>query len=285
MPTSVLRAEGDTTVALLQTGAVVKQHSSSSDRLAQGASAEASLEASGGARSRISGAPLVDQHLVICNAYASDSPLEILHVDQQRPLTSDRALNYKECREFTLPLMEGDRLDFKAGGHNVGTFHATSMPKAAASLLLVPRGRDRFTRSLAFESHAFADLKNPQIAVVDAFRGNATGSLHIKENLKAAAPPGRAAMEEALRFNSVVAVAAGDYHVGLAETESSGALTALPLRASPRAKCVVMRVGGGYHQGVAFPQELVVFSNWAAARLTPLWMAAVAAFLAFASTY
>merc|ERR1719253_468173 len=97
-------------------------------------------------------------------------------------LTQDKPLAYKECNEFTLPLMEGNRLDFRSGGHDVGTFHATSMPKVTSSLLLIPRQREGSLRSLAFESHAFADVKSPQIAVVDAYRGNETNLVNLMEN-------------------------------------------------------------------------------------------------------
>jgi len=230
--------------------------------------------------------PLVDQHLTICNAYPSSSALDVLHVDQQVLLTQSQAIKYKECREFTFPLMEGDRLDFTAGGLDVGTFHATSMPKTSASLLLIPRRRDASSRSLAFESHAFANLKSPQIAVIDAFRGNKTGLVHIKESPKHEGKPSRkASLVEALRFSSVVAVAPGEYDLSLAGDESNSNITALPLRVSPHAKCVVMRVGGGFHQGVAFPQELVIFSNWATSSLRSAWLPVVTAFLFLASLF
>lgn len=206
------------------------------------------------------GPALVQQHLTVCNAYRGSDPLNIMHVDHRVQLTKDKPLKYKECQEFTLPLMDGDRLDFKAGGKDVGTFHATSMPKASASLLLIPRHREGSSKALAFDSHAFADLKSPQIAVVDAYHGNESTTPHIIENLEEV-EEGKPPLTEALRFGSVVAVAPGKYNVALLGQNATADLTVAPLQAGTRAKCVIMRVGGGKFQGLAFPQELVVFPN------------------------
>lgn len=238
---------------------------------------QASMAQQGARRSRITiGMPQVQHHLTICNAYHATAPLEILHVDQHVWLTKDKPLKYKDCQEFTLPLLEGDRLDFKSGGTEIGTFHATSMPKASTSLLLIPRHREGSARALTFESHAFADLKNPQIAVVDAYRGNETSTVNIVENLNDV-EAGKAALTEALRFNSVVAVAPGKYNIALMGSTAKGAdIKAMPINAAARSKCVIMRVGG---QGLAFPQELVVFSNSAASRWISTAIAMVVAVL------
>jgi len=232
----------------------------------QALSSDASSEHGGTVKSGMTAATaLVQQHLTVCNAYpAGSGPLEIFHVDRHVMLTQHKPLKYKECQEFTLPLMSGDRLDFKVAGANVGTFHATSMPKVSASLLLIPRrkeGERNSSRALAFESHAFADLKSPQIAVVDAYHGNSSSSVNIIENMEDV-QSGDTPLTEALRFNSVVAVAPGKYNIALLNMEQKGNLTATPLRAGNRAKCVIMRVGGTPQPGeVAFPQELVVFPN------------------------
>lgn len=212
-------------------------------------------------RSRITiGIPFVQHHMTVCNAYHAAAPLEILHVEQRMVLTKDSPLRYKDCREFTLPLVEGDRLDFKSSGTTVGTFHITSMPKASASLLLIPRHREGSSRALTFDSHAFADLTSPQIAVVDAYLGNDTRTVNIIENL-GQAEAAQIPLTEALRYNSVVAVSPGKYDIALFSSGTGENITAMPLRAGARAKCVVMRVGGGMHNGVEVPQELVVFPN------------------------
>lgn len=234
-------------------------------------------------RSKITiGVPLVQHHMTVCNAYHSTAPLEITHVDQHISLTKDKPLKYKECQEFTLPLGEGNRLDFKSNGQDVGTFHATSMPKASTSLLLIPRHREGSSRALAFDSHAFADLKSPQIAVVDAYHGKQATTVNIIENLDET-EAGQTPLAEALRYNSVVAVAPGKYNVALLESGATSNFTAMPLHAGTRSKCVVMRVGGGIHDGVAFPQELVVFPNSAFRQFASASILMVAAFLLFAS--
>lgn len=223
------------------------------------------------------GTPLVHQHLTMCNAYSSS--LEVMHTDQQVQLTVDAPLKYKECKEFAIPLAEGDHLDFRDHGRNVGTFRATTMPKASASLLLIVRHRHGAEKgsekALTFESHAFADLSNAQIAVVDAYRGNATSVVHIIDNQEDEAGISTP-MHEALRFNTVAAIAPGQYDIALmdnhtaATSKPTAALQAL--HAPMRSKCVVMRVGGDV-SGVAFPQELVVFPKSRAARDGSVFMA------------
>merc|ERR1711924_173029 len=109
----------------------------------------------------------VKQQLVICNAYTSKKGLDVIQVRTMDRLTGTSPLAYKQCREYELPLQEGDQIDFKAGELDVGTFYATGLPKSSASLLLVPHRREPNSASISFESHAFADMKSPQIAVVD----------------------------------------------------------------------------------------------------------------------
>jgi len=223
-------------------------------------------------RSRITfGTSVPQQHLTLCNAYGASAPLEILHVDRHTVLTKDKPLKYKECQEFMLPLAEGDQLDFKSGGLYVGTFHATSMPKASASLLLIPRRQDS-SGALAFESHMFAEVESPQIAVMDAYHGNGTSTVNIVEDF------GEEPMAETLHFNSVVAVNPGMYNIALTDSGGNGTLAALSLHAQARSKCVVMRVGGPALEGLPFPQELVVFPNsatgqWSSVKsvLSSLW--------------
>jgi len=222
---------------------------------------------SGRSTKKILKQPEVEQQLVICNAYASPSFLDIDHVQTLDRLTGNAPLRYKECREFTMPLAEGDQLDFKAGNLDVGTFYATGLPKSSASLLLIPHRRDSHSVAISFESHAFADLQSPQIAVVDAYRGgNGEGSVKISDML----PEGSAIqpVEEMLKFSSVVAVNPGNYKVmltgGASDTNSTDAdpSTHVPLLVQNQAKYVVMRVGTDSTTGKGekpYPQELVVF--------------------------
>jgi hypothetical protein len=222
--------------------------------------AVASFPASAGNAYKTTSNGFVQQHLTICNAYHGVAPLEILHPNQQITLTNEKPLGYKECQEFVFPLEEGDHLDFKSGGVGVGTFHATKMPKASVSLLLVPRHRDASTRAMAFESHAFANVKSPQIAVVDAYGGNRTSMVNIIEKAEYL-EPGMDPLTETLRFNSIVAVAPGKYDIALLSSNSSENPVVTPLHAKDGGKSVVIRVGGSGRAGLALPQELVVFNS------------------------
>jgi len=212
--------------------------------------------------------PQVEHQLVICNAYASPKALEIVHVRAHQSLTRGSPLAYKQCRDFSVPLEEGDQLDFKAGSLNVGTFYTTGLPKSAGSLLLIPNRRSPHAVGVSFQSHAFSELKSPQIAVIDAFRSSKvqTGGIKIIEPLAPNDKAGKTRVEEELNFDSVVAVNPGQYEIALTGTGASSAssMTA-PLNAVGSSKYVVMRLGteGGSQSG-KYPQELVVFPNRAA---------------------
>lgn len=223
----------------------------------------------------------VEQHLLICNAYASPVSLDIYHSEPSSDInssnayaspvdriTGSRPVAYKECREFEIPLEEGDQLDFKEGKVNVGTFYATSLPTSTTSLLLVPQRRDSQSKSMRFESHAFANLQSPQIAVVDAYKGNGQTDVSIGEVLPAGSTS--EPVVEMLKFSSVVAVNRGNYKI--ASTGSLGqplVPVAKVLLAQDKAKYVVMRVGFESVSGsiASYPQELVVFSRSGALRL------------------
>jgi len=214
-------------------------------------------------------APTVEHTLVICNAYASPKPLEILQVRGRASLTQGNPLGYKKCQDFTVPLQEGDQLDFKAGGLDVGTFYATGLPKSPTSLLLIPHRRTAHSVGLSFESHAFAEVKSPQIAVIDAYRGKSSSQsskVKIIETLPESTEKDaeKAKIEEELNFNSVVAVNPGQYEVSLSGTGGDNA-TVFPLNAIGASKFVVMRLGvedESSHVG-HYPLELIVYPNTA----------------------
>mmetsp|Transcript_9125 Transcript_9125/g.14532 ORF Transcript_9125/g.14532 Transcript_9125/m.14532 type:complete len:283 (+) Transcript_9125:34-882(+) len=208
----------------------------------------------------------IPQQLVICNAYTSEKPLEILHVRRQRSLGG---LAYRQCAEFTLPLEDGDQLDFKAGQIDIGTFFATGLPQYTGSLLLVAHRRNSGSSGLAFESHAFADLEHPQIACIDTYHGkNSTDTGVVKisatEPISDSADGGELTqIEDELKFSSVVAVNAGKYNVALSGNNSER-MTKVPLNAEGNGKYVVMRVGGDWRKGNKigyYSQELVVFPS------------------------
>lgn len=194
----------------------------------------------------------VTHSLIVCNAYCSTKPAEIHSLTKQMKLTA-QPLAYKQCREMSLELEEGERLDFKVDGYSIGIFHATGLPKNSAKLLLVPHLKGPGTLLASFDSHAYSDAPHTsQLAVVDAYVGNPVGSLQIKERGMRM----KKAKDEELRPHSVVALNAGSYQVSLQDVEEK-VIGASNVRVGDETKHVAMRVGvEGY-----FEQELVVFPN------------------------
>merc|ERR1719465_89859 len=80
---------------------------------------------------------------------------------------------YKSCREFKTNLKAGDKLKFKVGDANAGTFSISDLPNTDALLLLVIHRHDTLTNAVSFESHVFANLLNAQIAIIDTYKGSA----------------------------------------------------------------------------------------------------------------
>lgn len=236
---------------------------------------------SGHRHSLLASPPTVHQSMMICNAYASPKMLDIMLVRTRQSLTEGSPLAYKQCKDFDLPLQEGDQLDFKAGSLEVGSFYATGLPKSAASLLLVPHRRSPHSVGMSFDSHAFAELESPQIAVVDVYNGKAKtsfGTVKISESFvggEADAKP----VEEELKFNSVVAVNPGKYGISLT------GLGMVPLQAGGKGKYVVLKVGveEDGKDGGQYPQELVVFPS-SASSLSITLVAMLACFLGVSSS-
>jgi len=218
----------------------------------------------------------VTHSLIVCNAYCSDKPAEIHSLTKQMKLTA-QPLQYKQCRDMSLELEEGERLDFKVDGYSIGIFHATGLPKTSNKLLLVPHLKGPGTLLASFDSHAYSDSHTSQLAVVDAYVGNPVGALQIKERGMRM----KKAKEESLRPNSVVALNAGSYQVSLADVEDK-VIGAMNVRVGEETKHVAMRVGvEGY-----FEQELVVYpqaESSDSARAYPALVALTASIACFLS--
>jgi len=207
----------------------------------------------------------IPQQLVICNAYTSEVPLQIVQVRTQQILNPHGYLAYKQCGEFAVPLEDGDQLDFKAGRLDIGTFFATGLPQYKSTLVLVARRRKFGSVGLGFESHAFADLANPQIAVIDTYHGKNTGVVKISETVPITDDKeggGLTLIEDELKFSSVVAVNAGKYQVALMGNGTEN-MTKVSLNAVGKGKYVVMRIGSESIPSRAgyYPQELIVFPS------------------------
>lgn len=205
-----------------------------------------------------------EQNLRICNAFANDAPLDITHVRLNTALGS---LKYKTCEDFKMQLDEGDQLDFKAAGTDVGTFAVAGLPLASRILLLIVHKRSG-SMGASFKSHAFAEEApgSAQIAVIDTYAGEKkiTDKVHIQD---IAEPNITLRKSEALPLNSVVSIAPGSYQVTMNKAGPNAA--GAELSAEGKTSYVVMRVGEGAtlkEKAGSFPEELVVFPSPGGAR-------------------
>jgi len=191
--------------------------------------------------------------LRICNAYPGTAAINIYKGKGDR-LNADGPMPYKTCNDFLTPLKSGDKLEFKIGDANAGTFSISDLPNNDAVLFLVVHRHDTLSTAVSFESHVFANLLNAQVAIIDTYKGAAKSEPRIMD----AASAGKSARSEELRFESVVAVNPGVYDVALVgsdgKTKAKNSLVALN-----RESYIVLRTGVEAKQGPSYPQELVVY--------------------------
>merc|ERR1719281_1562581 len=186
-----------------------------------------------------------------CNAYPYAAPLDVYR-NRNEKLTDD-PMPYKTCREFKMPLKAGDKLKFKVGDANAGTFSISDLPNNDAVLLLVIHRHDTLTNAVAFESHVFAKLLNSQLAIIDTYKGSEKASIRITDTKG----DDKNKRGEDLHYNSVVAVNSGDYDVILKGTDGKVKSKA-KLVAVDKESYVILRVGVEAQQGQSYPQEVVV---------------------------
>jgi len=204
--------------------------------------------------------------LRVCNAYPFAASLDVFRGKGEK-LTDTSAMPYKACRDFTAPLKTGDKLEFKVGDATAGTFAVADLPSNDAVLLLVVHRHDTLSTAVSFESHVFANLANPQIVVLDTYKGKAKAHTTIMdfESTEKKDHKEKARSEE-LRFDSVVAVNPGQYEVSLAgddgEVKAKTSLVALN-----HESYVVFRSGVEAQHGAAWGQELVVYPQSDVTRL------------------
>ncbi|CAK0807100.1 unnamed protein product [Prorocentrum cordatum] len=136
---------------------------------------------------------------------------------------------YETCRDFSVPLKVGDKLEFKIGEATTGTFAVSELPASDSVLLLVVARHDPLSTAVSFESHVFSNMESPQVAIIDAYEGSAKGKAVISDAQVKGGPPAR---REELRYSSVVSVLAGEYTVELDGAKgpetASKSLVALP---------------------------------------------------------
>jgi hypothetical protein len=188
--------------------------------------------------------------LRVCNAYPYAAALDLFRSKEKLTASS---MPYKNCEDFKAQLKAGDKLEFKVGDANAGTFSVSDLPNNDAVLLLVIYRHDTLSTAVSFESHVFANLLNAQVAVIDTYKGSAKASLKIKDSSNS-----KTARQEDLRYDSVVAVNPGEYEVALVGTDGA-AVSKSPLVALNRESYITLRVGVEAQSGQAYPQELVVY--------------------------
>jgi len=215
--------------------------------------------------------------LRVCNAYPYSAALDVFRGESEK-LTSDSPMHYKTCKDFTAPLISGDKLQFKVGDASAGTFSVSDLPSNDAVLLLVIHRHDTLSTAVSFESHVFASLENAQVAVIDTYKGAAKSTLKIMDaSTKDKAQTSRS---EELRYDSVVAVNPGLYDVELVGVDGKASANS-QLVALNRESYIIIRTGVEAQQGPAYLQELLIFPNSDPAILRSSAMTATSASMAF----
>jgi len=191
------------------------------------------------------------RRLRVCNAYPYPTALDIF-VGATK-MTEPEPMEYKACRDFEAELTPGDKLVFKVGDANAGTFTVSDLPNNDAVLLLVIYRHDTLSTAVSFESHVYANLLNAQVAIVDTYKGTDKARLKIVDHEDA-----KTSRSEELRFDSVVAVNPGKYDAIL-ETPEGEEVSTSPFVALDRQSYVILRTGVKAQQGSSYQQEIVVF--------------------------
>lgn len=190
--------------------------------------------------------------LRVCNAYPYGAALDVYKAKEDK-LTSDEPMGYKQCRDFNAQLNAGDKLEFRVGDANAGTFSVSELPNNDAVLLLVIYRHDTLSTAVSFESHVFANLLNAQIAVIDTYKGSKKAALKIQDHENA-----KTSRSEELRFDSVVAVNPGLYDAVLLGMDGEEKVHE-PMVCLNRESYVILRTGVEAQQGPSYPMELIVY--------------------------
>jgi len=208
--------------------------------------------------------------LRVCNAYAFDTGIQIFFKARRLPspwvkraetirLTDDsRTLTYKTCRDFgAIPdLGVGGQFAFKLGRQlhmNIGTFVVTMLPARASLLQLVVFRRDDRNTAAGFVSHAFGNQPNPEVALVDAYRGPSSSGMDVK-----ALSTGS---HQELQFGKAVMLSPGWYEWQLTGDHSAGyhGGKAIGYKLLEGGRYAAIRVGVEAHKGPSFHEELWIY--------------------------
>lgn len=196
--------------------------------------------------------------LRVCNAYPFPSSIDAFVHQGSLKLNSD-PLMYKTCADFTTSIATGDRIEFKVGDINAGTFTIQELPNNDAILMLILYRHDAESSAIAFESHVFSNVATAQVAILDVYRGPSRSELRIDHAAQPGPGPANVSQSELLRFDSVVAVDPGVYELALRDPKNASARRSAELVALPRGAYVAIRCGVDAAEGADYPEELVIF--------------------------
>lgn len=209
--------------------------------------------------------------LRLCNAYAFGNAMRVSHIagktsstpaEYPKPeaLTDESGpLPFKHCTDVPgVRLADGSVLDFKMvnGDLHVGSFAVTDLPPRPSMLQLVIHRHDDFTTTADFTSHVFDDTYNPQVVVVDAYRGAARSWMQVRDSSSSFGQP--------LNFGTVVTLKPGSYEWDLYTGGTDVRPTHpqldkhLMVELEAHQKYTAIRVGADAIAGPSFPEELVV---------------------------
>jgi len=203
--------------------------------------------------------------LRICNAYPYSYPMDV-YLGKEKLTAS--SLLYKKCAQFSPSLKVGDKLDFKIGDSSAGSFTVSELPANDAVLVIVIFRHDTLSTAVSFESHVFANLMNAQIAVLDTYRGAAQAVPLIRDVKTFQNEKNHVQRSEELRYDSVVAVNQGLYEVMLKGSQDGKTKATAEFVALDRESYMVIRCGVEAQQGQAFPQDLMIFPESDASKLS-----------------
>jgi predicted nucleic acid-binding Zn-ribbon protein len=206
-----------------------------------------------------------EQTLRICNAY----PFAVGGVE-----VLDTKIAYKNCADISKGIKANQQIDFHTLDKSVvvGTFEINELPANDALLLLVIQPHDEVSTGVKFQSHAFSNSDDPQVALLDAHVGTGGSepaklpmTLTIEDSRAAEAKDAGAARKEELQFDSVVAIQPGSYEVALKEAKSKKHV----LTAGAGKKYSIVRVGvrPADSAQMQYPDDIVVFPTSAASAL------------------
>eukprot|EP00933_Yihiella_yeosuensis_P050728 TRINITY_DN4851_c2_g1_i2.p1 TRINITY_DN4851_c2_g1~~TRINITY_DN4851_c2_g1_i2.p1 ORF type:complete len:251 (+),score=72.03 TRINITY_DN4851_c2_g1_i2:90-842(+) len=214
------------------------------------------------------------QKFRMCNAYPSEYPITAKLNKEE--ITTSGSLAYKKCAEFSLDLKVGDKLDFNVGKTYAGAFAIDELPSSSAVMLLVIHRHDTMSTAVSFQSHVFGTMENAQLAVIDTYRGKMESQTGVREVVKSS----KKAKDLEVLKDAVVALRPGKYEVALMDAKTKDPKVSDPLLAVSGESYVALRVGieAEDKNGVAYPEDIVVFPQSSAAALRPALLVAALLF-------